>query len=148
MIKIEGVREILPHRYPFSLVDRVLGVDLDSNKIECLKNVSVNEPFFNGHFPKNPIMPGVLIIEALAQSAGLLGFHMVSCNPGENTIYYFAGADKVRFKKPVVPGDQIILNAHYITRKRDIWKFSCEALVDGRAVCRAVITCARKGLAS
>lgn len=146
MIRIEKIREILPHRYPFLLVDRVVAVDMDSNAIECIKNVTVNEPFFNGHFPGHPIMPGVLIIEAMAQAAGILGFQMVGSQPEENSIYYFAGADKVRFKSPVVPGDQVVLRAQYLVRKRNIWKFSCEALVDGKIVCSAEITCARKEL--
>ncbi len=146
MIRIEEIREILPHRYPFLLVDRVVGVNLEENTIECIKNVSVNEPFFNGHFPGHAIMPGVLIIEAMAQAAGILGYQIVGAEPDENSIYYFAGADKVRFKRPVVPGDQVILKAQYLVRKRNIWKFSCEALVDGKIVCSAEVTCARKEL--
>lgn len=144
MIRIEEIRDILPHRYPFLLVDRVVNVDLGTNTIKCIKNVSVNEPFFNGHFPNHSIMPGVLIVEAMAQSAGILGYQMVGCKPEENSIYYFAGADKVRFKQPVVPGDQIILQAQYQARKRNIWKFSCEAWVDDKVVCYAEVICARK----
>ena len=148
MIRIEEIREILPHRYPFLLVDRVIAVDLQNNTIDCIKNVSVNEAFFNGHFPGHAIMPGVLLVEALAQAAGILGYQMVGCEPDENSIYYFAGADKVRFKQPVVPGDQVILKANYIARKRNIWKFSCEARVDDKVVCAAEVTCARKELES
>ncbi|MDP0563350.1 MAG: 3-hydroxyacyl-ACP dehydratase FabZ [Candidatus Endonucleobacter sp. (ex Gigantidas childressi)] len=146
MIKIEGIKKILPHRYPFLLVDRVTVVDLESNVIECVKNVSVNEPFFAGHFPGHAIMPGVMIIEAMAQAAGILGFYMVECEPDDDSIYYFAGADGVRFKHIVVPGDQIIMKIKYITRKRNIWKFSCEAFVEKRIVCCAEITCARTEL--
>ncbi|MDD7805000.1 MAG: 3-hydroxyacyl-ACP dehydratase FabZ [Endozoicomonas sp. (ex Botrylloides leachii)] len=146
MIRIEGIREILPHRYPFLLVDRVISVDLNHNTIECIKNVSVNEPFFNGHFPGHPIMPGVLIIEALAQAAGILGCQMAGSKPEENSIYYFAGADKVRFKQPVVPGDQIMMKVKYTARKRNIWKFFCEAEVNDRIICSAEVTCARKEL--
>ena len=146
MITIEEIREILPHRYPFLLVDRVVDVDLDSNVIECIKNISVNEPQFNGHFPGHAIMPGVLLIEAMAQAAGILGFQMKSREAEDNTIYYFAGADNVRFRQPVVPGDQVLLRARFKAVKRNIWKFSCEALVDGKIACSADVTCARKEL--
>lgn len=138
---------MLPHRYPFLLVDRVVDVDLEHNVIECIKNVSVNEPQFTGHFPKHPVMPGVLLIEAMAQAAGILGFQMKSRDAAEeHTIYYFAGADNVRFRQPVVPGDQVRLKARFKALKRNIWKFSCEASVDGKIVCSADVTCARKEL--
>ncbi|MFK0571896.1 3-hydroxyacyl-ACP dehydratase FabZ [Endozoicomonas sp.] len=146
MRRIEEIKEILPHRYPFLLVDRVLHVDIENGSIECLKNVSSNEPYFNGHFPQHPIMPGVLIVEAMAQSAGILGYHIR--NTDSETIYYFAGADKVRFRTPVVPGDQLILRSKLLALKRDIWKFACEALVDGNIVCSAKVTCARKEIKS
>ncbi|MDP0589809.1 MAG: 3-hydroxyacyl-ACP dehydratase FabZ [Candidatus Endonucleobacter bathymodioli] len=146
MIKIEGIKKILAHRYPFLLVDRVTVVDLANNVIECVKNVSANEPFFCGHFPGHAIMPGVLIVDAMAQSAGILGYHMAGLDSEEDHIYYFAGADGVRFKHPVVPGDQIILKAKYLKRKRNIWVFSCEAFVEEKIVCCARITCARTEL--
>ena len=146
MIAIEEIRKILPHRYPFLLVDRVLSVDLDNQTIECVKNISVNEPHFNGHFPGHAIMPGVLLVEAMAQAAGILGFQMKERTAEENSLYYFAGADKVRFRQPVVPGDQVVLRAKFKALKRNIWKFSCEALVDGKMACSAEITCARKEL--
>lgn len=145
MIGIEEIKGILPHRYPFLLVDRVLSVDAENNSIECLKNVTSNEPHFSGHFPQHPIMPGVLIVEAMAQTAGILGFQVKGKDTvNDQTIYYFAGADKVRFKKPVMPGDQLIMKAQLLALKRNIWKFACEARVDGEIVCSAEITCARK----
>ncbi|AMO56153.1 3-hydroxyacyl-ACP dehydratase [Endozoicomonas montiporae] len=146
MISIEEIRKILPHRYPFLLVDRVLDVDLENNVIECIKNISVNEPQFNGHFPEHPIMPGVLLIESMAQAAGILGHQMRSKDVRDQKIYYFAGADKVRFRQPVVPGDQVRLRAEFVAMKREIWKFSCNASVDGKIVCSADVTCARKEL--
>ena len=146
MISIEEIRKILPHRYPFLLVDRVAEVDLENNVIECIKNVSVNEPQFTGHFPDHPIMPGVLLVEAMAQAAGILGFQMKAVEGEECPIYYFAGADNVRFRQPVVPGDQVRLKATFKALKRNIWKFSCEATVDGKIVCSADVTCARKEL--
>ena len=144
MMQIDEIRALLPQRYPFLLVDRVIDVDLKNNTIDCYKNITANEEFFNGHFPGHPIMPGVLIIEAMAQAAGLLGFKMANKEPGENLVYYFAGADNVRFRKPVVPGDRLQLLAEFVAEKRGIWKFSCRALVDGKIVSSAVITCAKK----
>ena len=146
MISIEEIRHILPHRYPFLLVDRVLDVDLDNNVIECIKNISVNEPQFNGHFPEHPVMPGVLLIEAMAQAAGILGHQMRATDASDHKIYYFAGADRVRFRQPVIPGDQILLRAEFVAMRREIWKFSCKASVDGKIVCSADVTCARKEL--
>lgn len=146
MRRIEAIKEILPHRYPFLLVDRVLHVDIEGGSIECLKNVSSNEPYFNGHFPQHPVMPGVLIIEALAQAAGILCYHIRETQG--DTMYYFAGADKVRFRSPVVPGDQLILRARILALKREVWKFACEAMVDGNIVSRAEVTCARKEIKS
>ena len=97
MMDINEIREYLPHRYPFLLVDRVVELDMDSKRIRAYKNVTINEPFFNGHFPQHPIMPGVLIIEAMAQAAGLLGFKMMSTKPADGTLYFFVGSDKLRF---------------------------------------------------
>ncbi|WP_430459723.1 3-hydroxyacyl-ACP dehydratase FabZ [Thalassolituus sp. LLYu03] len=146
---IQQIQEFLPHRYPFLLVDRIQEVDLDAENgavIRVLKNVTINEEFFNGHFPGHPVMPGVLTLEAMAQAAGLLGFHMLGDNKTPTTIYYFAGADHVRFKRPIVPGDQICLEARYISGRRGIWKFDCRALVDDEVVCMAEITCAERDL--
>ncbi|MEE4249956.1 MAG: 3-hydroxyacyl-ACP dehydratase FabZ [Alcanivoracaceae bacterium] len=133
---INQIREFLPHRYPFLLVDRVLQIE-PGVSIEALKNVSVNEPFFNGHFPQQPIMPGVLIIEALAQAAGVLGFVTEDRRPDDGYMYVLCGVDKARFKRQVVPGDQLHLKASYIAVKRNILKFSGEARVDGQLVASA-----------
>lgn len=146
MMRIDEIKALLPQRYPFLLVDRVVDIDREKNVIDCYKNVTANEEFFNGHFPGHPVMPGVLIVEAMAQAAGLLGFTMASAVSEENSVYYFAAADKVRFRQPVVPGDRLQLVAEYLGHKRDIWKFSCKAMVDGKTASSAVITCARKDL--
>ena len=147
MMDINEIRQYLPHRYPFLLVDRVEGI-FEDKKIVGYKNVSVNEPFFNGHFPGHPVMPGVLILEAMAQIAGILGFNMRGKTPKDGSIYYFAGTEKLRFKKPVVPGDKLELRAEYLTSKRGIWKFHCEAFVDQTLACSAQITCAEKDIAA
>ena len=141
---INEIKEYLPHRYPFLLVDRVVELDLENRRICAYKNVSVNEPFFNGHFPQHPIMPGVLIIEAMAQAAGLLGFKMMGVKPSDGTLYYFVGSDKLRFRQPVVPGDQLFLEAQYLSNKRGIWKFACRAIVAGQEACAAEIICAER----
>jgi len=142
---IKEIREYLPHRYPFLLVDLVVELEL-GKRITALKNVSVNEPFFTGHFPELPIMPGVLIIEALAQAAGILGFKTVDKKPADGSIYLFVGADKMRFKRPVVPGDQLHLHAEILAEKRGIWKFSCRAEVDGQLAASGEILCADRKL--
>jgi len=146
---IQEIQSLLPHRYPFLLVDRIQSVDLDAEDgavIRVLKNVTINEEFFNGHFPGQPIMPGVLTLEAMAQAAGLLGLTMLGDNKTPSTLYLFAGADNVRFKRPIVPGDQIILEARFMSGRRGIWKFDCRALVDDKVACAAVITCAEQEL--
>lgn len=135
---IKKITELLPHRYPFLLVDRVLQCDA-GEVIHAIKNVSVNEPFFNGHFPGKPVMPGVLIIEALAQATGLLA--MASEDTPDNAIYYLVGIDKARFKTPVVPGDQLQLEVKLLKRKRSIWVFEGVASVDGKTVASAEIMC-------
>jgi len=149
VLDITEIREFLPHRYPFLLVDKVTAVELQGEEapnIEALKNVTINEPFFNGHFPSQPIMPGVLILESMAQVAGILGLHMLGDKRTARTSYYFAGADNVRFKRPVGPGDQLVLKAEYVNDKRGIWKFQCRAYVAGDVVCCAEITCAEKDI--
>lgn len=143
---INEIKEYLPHRYQFLLVDRVVELNLEAREIRAYKNVSVNEPFFNGHFPHHPIMPGVLIIEAMAQAAGLLGFKMMDVRPADGTLYYFVGSDKLRFRQPVVPGDQLQLEARHLSNKRGIWKFACRAMVDGKEACSAEIICAEHKL--
>ncbi|MBR9885502.1 MAG: 3-hydroxyacyl-ACP dehydratase FabZ [Oceanospirillales bacterium] len=141
MMDVKEIREYLPHRYPFLLVDRV--VDLKpSESIVAYKNVTVNEPFFNGHFPDHPVMPGVLIIEAMAQAAGILGFKTMDKTPQDGSIYYFVGADNVRFKRPVVPGDRLQLEAKVVSERRGIWKFEVNSSVDGETVSSATILCA------
>jgi len=146
MMDINEIREYLPHRYPFLLVDRVVELDTEAQRIRAYKNVTINEPFFNGHFPTHPIMPGVLIVEAMAQAAGILGFKMLGVKPADGTLYYFVGSDKLRFRQPVVAGDQLMLQAKFISAKRAIWKFDCQATVDDKTVCSAEIICAERKL--
>ena len=140
---IEEIRRFLPHRYPFLLIDRVTAC-IPGESLQAIKNVSVNEPHFTGHFPEVPIMPGVLIIEALAQATGLLGFRTMSEEPSSDLLYMLVGVDNVRFKRQVVPGDQLILNAKLLRRSSVIWKFECEATVDGKLVTKADLLCAAK----
>lgn len=141
MMDVNEIREYLPHRYPFLLVDRVLELEKGAS-IVAIKNVTVNEPFFNGHFPDYPVMPGVLIVEAITQAAGLLGFKTMDKTPQDGSIYYFVGADKLRFKRPVVPGDQLKLEATIVSERRGIWKFDVRSSVDGDTVSTATILCA------
>ncbi|WP_286236826.1 3-hydroxyacyl-ACP dehydratase FabZ [Neptuniibacter halophilus] len=141
MMDVNEIREYLPHRYPFLLVDRVLELE-KGESIVAYKNVTVNEPFFNGHFPDHPVMPGVLIVEAMAQAAGILGFKTMDKKPQDGSIYYFVGADNLRFKRPVVPGDQLKLEARVVSERRGIWKFEVRSSVDGDTVSTATILCA------
>jgi 3-hydroxyacyl-[acyl-carrier-protein] dehydratase len=135
-LDINAILKQLPHRYPFLLVDRVLECH-KGKSIRALKNVTYNEPFFTGHFPYRPVMPGVMIIEALAQTAGILAFITAGVVPDESTRFYFVGIDKARFRKPVEPGDQLILTATLERAFKGIWKFATAALVDGVEVCHA-----------
>ena len=128
----------LPHRYPFLLVDRVLEVE-PGHALTAVKNVSFNEPFFQGHFPRSPVMPGVLILEALAQATGILAFRTENWTPNQTSIFYLVGIDNARFKRPVRPGDQLILNVSLHRQKRGIWMFSGQATVDGKVVASADI---------
>jgi 3-hydroxyacyl-[acyl-carrier-protein] dehydratase len=137
----EEVKQFLPHRYPFLLVDRVLECT-PGESLTAIKNVTVNEPFFQGHFPQKAIMPGVLIIEALAQATGLLGFRTMSETPSDDLLYMLVGVDNVRFKRQVIPGDQLVLKVKLLKKSRIIWKFSCEATVDGELVTAADMLCA------
>jgi 3-hydroxyacyl-[acyl-carrier-protein] dehydratase len=141
MMDVNEIREYLPHRYPFLLVDRVVELDVGKS-ITALKNVSVNEPFFNGHFPQMPVMPGVLIVEAMAQAAGILGFKTLDKKPADGSIYLFVGADNVRFRRQVVPGDQLKLSVEYVSDRSGIWKFNCSSTVDGELAASATILCA------
>ena len=143
MMHIADIKAYLPQRYPFLMVDRVLEIEL-GKRIKAYKNVSTNEEFFQGHFPGKPIMPGVLIIEALAQAAGVLGFKSQEKLPEDGYLYYFVGADHVRLKRPVVPGDQLILEAEIVTVRRGIYKFHCKASVGTELACEAPILCAER----
>ncbi|WP_150909499.1 3-hydroxyacyl-ACP dehydratase FabZ [Marinobacter halotolerans] len=145
MMYIHEIQEYLPHRYPFLLVDRVTEVE-KGQFIKGFKNISLNEPYFAGHFPNNPILPGVLIIEAMAQLSGILAFMTVGRKPADGLVQYLAGSSKVRFKRPVVPGDRLSMESRIITGKRGIWKFECRALVDDEVVCVAeILTAEREG---
>ncbi len=141
MMDVLEIRKYLPHRYPFLLVDRVVEL-IPGESIVAYKNISVNEEVFNGHFPNSPIFPGVMIIEALAQASGVLGFKTMDKTPEDGSIYLFAGADKVRFRRQVVPGDRLQLESRIVSEKRGIWKFECEASVDGEVAAAATILCA------
>lgn len=137
---INEVMKHLPHRYPFLLIDRVLSID-PGVEIVALKNVSMNEPFFPGHYPHHPVMPGVLVIEAMAQAAAILSFTGEGGKADDSKVYYFVGIDGARFKRPVVPGDQLILKVKPLFNKRGLWKFSAVAEVDGQTAAEAEIMC-------
>lgn len=140
-MNIEQILQTLPHRYPFVMVDRVLEIT-PGGRIVALKNVTINEPYFVGHFPRLPVMPGVLIIEALAQAAAILTYQTLNLQQGDGTLFYFAGIDGARFKRPVTPGDQLRLEAELIRVMRGIGKFKARALVDGALVAEAELMCA------
>lgn len=142
-MNVNEIKRFLSHRYPFLLVDRVLELE-PGKSIRALKNVSVNEPFFNGHFPEKPVMPGVLIIEALAQATGLLGFRTMDENPSDDILYMLVAVDKARFKRQVEPGDQLILEAEIIRRKGIMWVFNTKATVNGKLAASAELMCAAK----
>ena len=145
MMDIHRILKQLPHRYPFLLVDRVLALD-KGKTIKALKNVSINEPFFEGHFPHRPVMPGVLMLEALAQAAALLAFDALDTSPTDEMVYYFAGIDGARFKRPVEPGDQLILEAELVRMKAGIFKFKTRALVGLELAVEAELTCAMRAI--
>ena len=133
---IHEILQHLPHRYPFLLIDRVLEVTPGKN-IVALKNVTINEPFFPGHYPHHPVMPGVLIIEAMAQAAAILSFKTMGALPSDDSVYYFVGIDDARFKRPVGPGDQVIFKVEIQSNRRGIWKYGAVAEVDGKLVAEA-----------
>ncbi|MEH6582825.1 MAG: 3-hydroxyacyl-ACP dehydratase FabZ [Halioglobus sp.] len=141
MMDVNEIRKYLPHRYPFLLVDRVVELT-EGESIVAYKNLTINEPFFDGHFPGQPVFPGVLLLEAMAQAAGILGFKTMNKTPEDGSIYYFVGADKLRFKRPCVPGDQVMLRANIVSDRRGIWKFDVSADVDGELCASASILCA------
>ncbi|GEA11608.1 3-hydroxyacyl-ACP dehydratase FabZ [Alteromonas sp. KUL49] len=142
-IEIKEIMDLLPHRYPFLLVDRVTEYVLGES-IKAYKNITINEPCFTGHFPEQPIFPGVLILEAMAQVAGVLGFKTMGKS---DKLYLYAGIDSARFKRPVVPGDQLVFDVQLVKEKRGIWKFKGTALVDGAEVCSADFMCAMREIA-
>jgi 3-hydroxyacyl-[acyl-carrier-protein] dehydratase len=139
-MEIRDVLEYLPHRYPFLLIDRVLVCE-PRRRVVALKNVTINEPFFQGHFPYFPVMPGVLIVEAMAQAAAILTFHSEKVKADERSLYYFVGIDNARFKKPVVPGDSLHLDVSLNRQVRGIWKFDARALVENAVVAEAQLMC-------
>ncbi len=142
---IHEILEYLPHRYPFLLIDRVVAIE-PGKSIHAYKNVTINEPFFVGHFPHHPVMPGVLIMEALAQAAGILSFKTEDKKPTQNDVFYFAGIDEARFKRPIMPGDQLHLHVEIERRMRGVWKFKGEARVDGQLAAEARLMCAKRDL--
>ena len=146
MMDIHDILKQLPHRYPFLLVDRVLEIE-KGVRIRALKNVTMNEPFFTGHFPHRPVMPGVLMLEALAQAAALLAFDTLGETPDENTVYYFAGIDGARFKRPVEPGDQLILEVELDRMKAGIFKFKSRAIVGTELAVEAELMCTMRKIA-
>ncbi len=143
IIDINEIKRYLPHRYPFLLVDRITELEL-GKRVVGLKNVTINEPFFPGHFPHNPVMPGVLIIEAMAQTAAILAFKTDGSAPDDDSTVYFASVDNVRFKRPVVPGDQLVMEAEIVRKMRNIWKFKAVARVNGELATEAEFMCAIK----
>ncbi len=145
MKDINELFEFLPHRYPFMLVDRVLELTVGES-IRGIKNVTINEDFFNGHVPGHPIMPGVLIVEALAQLSGVLAFETRKRRPADGSLYYLAGTDKTRFKRPVVPGDQLVLESRILADRRRMLKFDCQAYVDDELACTSEIICMEREL--
>ncbi len=141
-LDIKAIMDVLPHRYPFLLLDRVVDY-VPNESIRAYKNVTMNEDCFNGHFPGQPIFPGVLILEAMAQASGVLGFKSMDSN---DQLYLYAGIDKARFKQPVVPGDRLDIEVTVVKVKRNIWKFVGVASVDGKEACAAEFMCALKDL--
>jgi len=140
---IREIQEILPHRYPFALIDRVISYT-PGKSLHAIKNITMNEPVFTGHFPGNPIFPGVLLLEAMAQATGLLGFKMIENEVGADEMYLFAGIDNARFKRPVTPGDRVDFHVEFVKERRGIWKFKGRAEVDGQTAAIADLMCARK----
>ena len=146
MMDIHEILKPLPHRYPILLVDRVLEIE-KGKRIKALKNVTINEPFFVGHFPHRPVMPGVLMLEAMAQAAALLSFDTLGVTPDDKTVYYFAGIDGARFKRPVEPGDQLIMDVTLERSKAGIFKFKGQSRVGGELACEAELMCTMRTIA-
>jgi len=145
-LDIHQILKLLPHRYPILLVDRVLELD-EGKRIKSLKNVTINEPFFTGHFPHRPVMPGVLMLEAMAQTAALLSFATAGVVPDDKTVYYFAGIDGARFKRPVEPGDQLVMEVELLRHKAGIYKFKGVARVGEDVACEAELMCTMRTIA-
>jgi 3-hydroxyacyl-[acyl-carrier-protein] dehydratase len=143
IMNIHEILEYLPHRYPFLLLDRVISLEL-GKEIVAIKNVTINEPFFPGHFPYHPVMPGVLIVEAMAQAIAVLSFKSTGAKPSEDTVYYLAGVDNARFKKPVMPGDQLVLKMTVERLVRGVGKYKGQAMVNGEVVAEAELMCVLK----
>lgn len=144
IMDIEEILKYLPHRHPFLLIDRVVEFE-EGQSLTALKNVTMNEPFFTGHFPGRPVMPGVLILEALAQAGAVLAYKSTNTLPSDGVLYLFAGIDNARFRRVVIPGDQLRLEVKLIRSKQDIWKLGAAAYVDGELACSADLLCARRG---
>lgn len=144
-IDVREIMRLLPHRYPFLLIDRVLSCE-PGKEIVALKNVTVNEPYFGGHFPNYPVMPGVLIIEAMAQASALLAFKTFDLDRADSNVFYFVGIDDARFKKPVTPGDQLIVKAQILRSIKGIWKFTGQAYVDDKLVSQASLMCTMRNV--
>lgn len=145
-MEIKEILEHLPHRYPFLLVDRVVEC-VPGERIHAYKNVTINEPFFVGHFPHHPVMPGVLIMEALAQAAGILSFKTMGSKPDNDSVFYFVGIDGARFKKPVSAGDRVDMHVEIVRQMRGIWKYRAVAKVDDQVVAEAELMCAQRDVA-
>lgn len=138
------IMQYLPHRYPFLMIDKILDFT-PGEKLRAIKNVTINEPFFQGHFPQKPVMPGVMILEAMAQATGILGFKTENVAPGDNSsLYYFVGIDNARFKQVVVPGDTLLLEVEFVKARRGIYAFTGKAYVDDKVVCTADLMCTRR----
>ena len=146
-LDIHEVLKHLPHRYPFLLIDRVLDFVPDQS-LTAIKNVTINEPFFQGHFPHRPVMPGVLILETMAQASAVLSFKSIGTLPNKESVYYFVGVDKARFKRPVEPGDQLRIESRLARKVRGIWLFECSAYVGDELCCSAELMCTYKEIAS
>lgn len=144
VMDIHEILNFLPHRYPFLLIDRIIELDLGKS-VTALKNVTMNESFFTGHFPSRPVMPGVLMLEAMAQAGGVLAYKTTNCTPADGTLFYFAGIDNARFRRVVEPGDQLRLEIKVLRSKRDVWVMEGEAYVGDELACSAEFMSARKG---
>lgn len=143
-LDVQEIMRYLPHRYPFLMLDKITDFEVGKN-LQAIKNVTINEPFFQGHFPQKAVMPGVMILEAMAQATGILGFKTENVDPDDNSsLYYFVGIDKARFKQVVVPGDQLVIDVEFVRARRGIYAFTGVARVEGKVVCTAELMCTRR----